>query len=204
MKPGKLGLPGRAVAVFSAFAAAFTGLYLRVGYLSQSPELLEAAAQQKKYNLTISKTRGAIYDCNYTPMADTRQETVYAVMPSTENLLPVLEAVPVSRRTAVSEQFRTGKPFLLRDAEGLDTPGVGEYSVPIRTDSPQLAPHIIGYLDDAGHGVTGIEKSYDEYLASFEEETQAVYQLDGLPWDFRPFPGDPRGCACKGGGGAVH
>ena len=133
MKPGKLGLPGRAVAVFSAFAAAFTGLYLRVGYLSQSPELLEAAAQQKKYNLTISKTRGAIYDCNYTPMADTRQETVYA-----------------------------------------------EYSVPIRTDSPQLAPHIIGYLDDAGHGVTGIEKSYDEYLASFEEETQAVYQLDGL------------------------
>ena len=180
MKPGKLGLPGRAVAVFSAFAAAFTGLYLRVGYLSQSPELLEAAAQQKKYNLTISKTRGAIYDCNYTPMADTRQETVYAVMPSAENLLPVLEAVPVSRRTAVSEQFRTGKPFLLRDAEGLDTPGVEEYSVPIRTDSPQLAPHIIGYLDDAGHGVTGIEKSYDEYLASFEEETQAVYQLDGL------------------------
>ena len=81
MKPGKLGLPGRAVAVFCAFAAAFTGLYLRVGYLSQSPELMEAAAQQKKYNLTISKTRGAIYDCNYAPLADTRQETVYAVMP---------------------------------------------------------------------------------------------------------------------------
>ena len=103
MKKGHLGLPGRAVAVFSAFAAAFTGLYLRVGYLSHSPALLEAAQQQKKYTLTISETRGAIYDCNYAPLADTRQETVYAVMPSPENLLAVLESVPVSRRTAVSD-----------------------------------------------------------------------------------------------------
>lgn len=180
MKRKQLGLPGRTVAVFTAFTVAFTGLYLRVGYLSHSPELMEAASQQKKYTLTISKTRGAIYDCNYTPLADTRQEMVYAVMPSTENLLPVLEAVPVSRRTAISQQFQTGKPFLLTDVQEIDTPGVEEYTVSIRTDSPQLCPHIVGYLDDTGHGVTGIEKSYDEYLSSFAEETQAVYQLDGL------------------------
>ena len=114
----------RVIFSFGGFALLFTFLYLRLGYLTQSDALLEAAQQQKRYTLTVSESRGAIYDCNYTPMADTRQETVYAVMPSTENLLPVLEAVPVSRRTAVSEQFRTGKPFLLRDAEGLDTPGV--------------------------------------------------------------------------------
>lgn len=176
----KLGLPGRTVAVFTAFTLAFTGLYLRVGYLSHSPELMEAAARQKKYTLTISRTRGAIYDCNYSPLADTRTETVYAVMPSAENLLPVLEAVPVSRRTAVSDQFQTGKPFLLTDVQGIDAPGVEEYTTSVRTDSPQLCPHIVGYLDDTGHGVTGIEKSYDEYLSGFAEETQAVYQLDGL------------------------
>lgn len=180
MKRKQLGLPGRTVAVFTAFTVAFTGLYLRIGYLSHSPELMEAASQQKKYTLTISKTRGAIYDCNYTSLTDTQQETVYAVMPSTENLLPVLEAVPVSRRTAVSDQFQTGKPFLLTDVQKIDAPGVEEYTVSIRTDSPQLCPHIVGYLDDTGHGVTGIEKSYDEYLSSFADETQAVYQLDGL------------------------
>lgn len=180
MKKGHLGLPGRAVAVFSAFAAAFTGLYLRVGYLSHSPALLEAAQQQKKYTLTISETRGAIYDCNYAPLADTRQETVYAVMPSPENLLAVLESVPVSRRTAVSDLMQAGKPFLLRGASELEAPGVLEFSVPVRTDSPQLAPHIVGYLDDAGRGLTGIEKSFDSYLSSFAAATQAVYQLDGL------------------------
>ncbi len=180
MKRKQLGLPGRTVAIFTAFTVAFTGLYLRIGYLSHSPELMEAASQQKKYTLTISKTRGAIYDCNYTPLTDTRQETVYTVMPSTENLLSVLEAVPVSRRTAVSDQFQTGKPFLLTDTQEIDAPGVEEYTISIRTDSPQLCPHIVGYLDDTDHGVTGIEKSYDEYLSSFADETEAVYQLDGL------------------------
>ncbi len=171
----------RRAAVFFAFcAAAFTALYLRVGYLSQSPGLLQTARQQSRYTLTISRSRGGIYDCRMQPLVNNCEETVQAVLPSPENLTQVLEAVPFSRRAEVSAQIKAGKPFLLRGAEPVCAEGVHPFSVFRRSSDRQLAAHIVGYTGDGGQGVTGIEKSWDAFLEDASVEQKAVYTLDGL------------------------
>ncbi len=179
-RPYSFAIHRRAAIFFAFCAAAFTLLYLRVGALSQWQGLAQAAQQQGKYTLTISETRGGIYDCNMEPLVNNVSETVSAVLPSAENLVPVLEAVPVGRRTEVSKQLQNGKPFLLKGLSPIEAPGVENFTVLERSADRQLAAHIVGYTGDGGSGVTGIEKSWDSYLSSETAKQQIVYTLDGL------------------------
>ncbi len=179
-KKRKAGFQNRVIAFFSAMVVGFTLLYLRIGLLGQSGGLLQAAQQQRRYTLTVSESRKAIYDCNNLPLTDTYSELVYAILPLAENQIAVLDSVPSSRREEVETLLSNGKPFLLYGAGELEAPGIVRFDVPVRTAVPQLAAHIVGYLDDAGSGVCGIEKNYDEFLRENSSQTQIVYQLDAL------------------------
>ncbi len=170
----------RVVLTFAGFVLLFTLLYLWLGRLTQSDALMQAAQQQRRYTLTVSESRKAIYDCNFLPLADTFSETRYAVIPGAENITSVLAAVPASRRDEVREQLESGRPFLLSDAGRIEAPGVEAFQVPVRTASPQLAPHIVGYLDSSGHGVSGIEAGWDAYLSEDPAVTEISCQLDAL------------------------
>ena len=145
--PYSSGIHRRAAVFFAFCAVAFTLLYLRVGYLSRSPGLAKTARQQSKYTLTVSRTRGGIYDCRLRPLVNEEQEKVWAVLPSAENLTAVRKAVPASRRGEVSEQLKNGKPFLLRGVSDIKAPGADAFFVPVRSRDRQLAAHIVGYTD---------------------------------------------------------
>lgn len=200
-RPYSSAIYRRAVAFFAFCAVAFTFLYLRVAYLSQSPGLAQTARQQSKYTLTVSRIRGGIYDCQFRPLVNNVAETVSAVLPSAENLAPVLEAVPVSRRTEVSQQLKNGKPFLLRGVSPIEAQGVTSFSVTRRSADRQLAAHIVGYTDADGNGMTGIEKSCNALLEAVSSEQKAVYVLDGLG---HSIPGiDPEIREAEGGGAGV-
>lgn len=179
-RPYSGGIHWRAAWLFSLFSLGFTALYLRVGYLADSPGLAQTARQQAKYTLTVSETRGNIYDRELRLLVNKKTETVYGILPSAENLSPVLSAVPAARRAAVSEQFRSGRPFLLKDVSLSETLGVTAFSVPVRSGERQLAPHIVGYTDSDGKGVTGIEKSCDGFLSAASVKQTITYTLDGL------------------------
>ncbi|MGI5895026.1 MAG: peptidoglycan D,D-transpeptidase FtsI family protein [Candidatus Merdivicinus sp.] len=170
----------RVIAFFVSIVILFTLLYLKIGFLSHSDSLLQAAQQQKTYTLTVYESRNAIYDCNFLPLADTFSEDCYVVIPDTENILPVLQAVTPERRQQISDLMSAGKPFVLRNAGTIEATGVEKFSLPVRTASPQLAAHIIGYLDDAGNGVCGIEQSCNEFLSEQPSVTQVSCQLDAL------------------------
>ena len=120
-RPYSGGIHWRAAWPFSLFSLGFTALYLRVGYLADSPGLAQTARQQAKYTLTVSETRGNIYDRELRLLVNKKTETVYGILPSAENLSPVLSAVPAARRAAVSEQLRSGRPFLLKDVSLSET-----------------------------------------------------------------------------------
>lgn len=113
-------------------------------------------------------------------LVNKKTETVYGILPSAENLSPVLSAVPAARRAAVSEQLRSGRPFLLKDVSLSETLGVTAFSVPVRSGERQLAPHLVGYTDSDGKGVTGIEKSCDGFLSAASVKQTITYTLDGL------------------------
>ena len=54
------------------------------------------------------------------------------------------------------------------------------FQVPERYSEEQLAPHVVGYVDRTGHGVTGVELAMDDLLGRSSGEVTVYYQVDAL------------------------
>lgn len=176
----------RMTVCFCVFCVGFLALYLRIGMLGRSEELAETAVKQSRFTLTAAEDRGNIYDRDLQLLTGEKTEPVSVVLPSAENAGKVLQQVPSSRKNAVGKLLSRGAPFLLTGAELSSVDGVFTFERQVRYSG--LAPHILGYLDSGGAGVTGIEKSFDRLLSENGRKIEVVCSLDGLQ---RPISGLP-------------
>ena len=174
MRPFTKGIEKRTIIFFAAFVLLFTILFVRLGYLSTSPGLMATAQNQSKYTLTVEERRGYIYDCNLLPMVNRTDKLLYAVLPTSTNMQPVLDAVSQERRESVLELLQLAKPFLLQTDQKIQADNVTPFYQSQRYEQYQLAPHIIGYLDSEGNGVTGIEKGYNAFALIYRPGAQTA------------------------------
>lgn len=171
----------RILLCFALFCAGFSLLYLRIGLLGQSDQLAQTAARQSRYTLTAVSERGMIYDRNLQQLVGEQETQASVVLPRPQNVQFILEAVPAQRKEGVAQLLQRGTPFVLTGVSlPLDLPGVYTFRTRSRYQSGQLATHLIGYLDNEGNGVTGIEKSYDELLSQNSRTVEVICSLDGL------------------------
>lgn len=174
----------RIVVCFCILCAGFSAMYLRIGMLGRSEELTETAVKQSRYTLTAVDDRGIIYDRALRPLTGEESEPVSVILPSAKNAGTVLAAVPYTRKKTVGELLGRGAPFLLTGVSLPETDGVFSFARQVRYTG--LAPHILGYLDSEGKGVTGIERSFDGLLSENGKKIEVVCTADGLQ---RPIAG---------------
>lgn len=180
MRPFTKGIEKRTIMFFSIFVLLFSFLYLRLGVLAKFSGLRETAKSQSSYTLTLDQRRGMIYDANLNPLVNRVKESIYTVLPTAKNMNTVLNAVSESRRESVYELLKTAKPFILKTNSLIETENVTRFYRQQRYEYFQLAPHIIGYLDSEKNGITGIEKSYNEFLSEHTSKTEVSYVIDAL------------------------
>ena len=180
MRPFTKGIEKRTIMFFSIFVLLFSFLYLRLGVLAKFSGLRETAKSQSSYTLTLDQRRGMIYDANLNPLVNRVKESIYTVLPTAKNMNTVLNAVSESRRESVYELLKTAKPFILKTNSLIETENVTRFYRQQRYEYFQLAPHIIGYLDSEKNGITGIEKSYNEFLSEHSSKTEVSYVIDAL------------------------
>ncbi len=174
-------IQGRIVALFAVLSLLACAVILRVFTLSQGTAFARAARENGTDTLTVSTTRGTFYDCNMQPITGT--ETIYlsAVTPVPEAAAAILNAVDSSQKELVSERIRSGKPFLQEvSSKGLSAKGLQVFEVKRRYSKNQLCPHLIGYTDASGHGVSGLEKLYDTWLSEAEGSLKLSYTVSAL------------------------
>ncbi len=170
----------RVIAFFSIFTLIASVLYLRIGILGSFSGLEETAQNQSEYTLVLEERRGMIYDLNLNPLVNRQKEKIYAVLPSSDNMNKVLNSVSDTRKEGIYKLLKSAKPFILKTDKNIDADNVVEFYRQNRYEYYQLAPHIIGYLDSEGNGITGIEKSYDSFLKEHITKVKASYFLDGM------------------------
>ena len=166
--------------VFFLFVLAMGALCVRI---MRVPLMVgHASAGHGSARVVIDSSRGAILDRNGEPLVHARRQSYAAVKPTpaADQLLrgafnsehyaqlePRLSrgnllAVPVDEATAV---IARGEDILILDAFP-------------RYDSGQLAPHLIGHLDQMGAGAAGLEKAFDGLLAGAEGELAVRMPVD--------------------------
>ena len=170
----------RMIGVFAAVLFAFSGLLMRLYRLTES-EWREAASSQAKVTVTVARARGTIYDRNGVPLTNATSRYKASVISTPEALASLAELLPDEKWQELYEQLQGGKPIVTELGESVSmADGVTLALSPVRYQNEQLAAHVIGYVGDDGvHGVSGIEKAYDEWLITCGGEATVTYETDG-------------------------
>lgn len=169
-----------------AYALFFTLLVLMgaacfsIANISGSAEYVAAAEGQSIYQLNVAQTRGAIYDCKLRPLVSEKKQWVAAVAPTIEAIGALEKATDGEYRERLAAALENGKPFLMTLDQELDNPFIDLFSVPERYSEDQLAPHVIGYLDGMGSGVSGVELAMNDVLEEHSGQASVYYQVDAL------------------------
>ncbi len=139
-----------------------------------------AQSAQSSLVLQMSQTRGTIYDRNMMPLNNQHRKILAAVSPTPRAVVAISSALYGSEELdGILERLSSGKPVICEVPQAIECEGIVCRQVTIIHDSDQPAEHIIGYIDKAGHGVTGLEKAYDDILFS-DSKMKAVFKTDGM------------------------
>ncbi len=138
----------------------------------------EVHTQSNSYLLNLSRLRGTIFDCNMKPLTNNNSKTVSAFLP-TEAAIMAASSLEKEKSDSILASLKNGTPTLAKTLSPIDCFGVYSTTVYENTSSSLLAPQLIGYLDSEGHGVTGLQKEYDDILYSPLYQSIA-FATDGL------------------------
>ncbi|MBQ2751791.1 MAG: penicillin-binding protein 2 [Oscillospiraceae bacterium] len=172
----------RMAAAYAVFILLFGMLTARLSLLSTAVVLVDAAQQQSAAVIQAAKTRGVIYDRYMRPITGTESKNIAAVLPNEQSADALMRATPPEKRMELQQKLSKLQPFLweVPTAE-LYAKGLEVFKVPQRYSADQPALHLIGQLDPATEkGASGLEKAYDQLLASCGGTLQLRYATDAL------------------------
>lgn len=159
-------------------------------HVSTGSEYVDAAGRQSIYELDVAQSRGCIYDCKLEPLTGTQRRLLAAVAPTIESIGTLETATEGKYRERLAVALESGKPFVMEVPEMLEGSCIDVFNVPRRYADDQLAPHVIGYTDSLGGGVSGVEKAMNDVLEQSTGEVKVYYRVDAIG---RVIAGEDRG-----------
>ncbi len=159
--------------------AAFSGLLIPLFLLSSDVSLRQLAIKQSEAVVNLSKGRGEIFDCNLLPMTSLDSK-IYALAVSGEAAYSeYFRRLDSEDQMMAYELYDQTTPYLIElNSAGEDSPF--EFYGSTRYSGNQIAPNVIGYLDNDGGGAQGVEKTFDELLSGGGVAQDIVYSKDAL------------------------
>lgn len=129
--------------------------------------------------MTVGQTRGMIYDRNMKPLVNRETHTVLIVNPTEDAMTALKEQLSADEYVTAQGNAETGRPFLFQcDNYNGECADIEEVIVYDRYSESDTAVHLIGYLDSAGNGVSGIEKAFDSLLKEYSGTFSVRYNAD--------------------------
>lgn len=168
----------RMITIFCAMALLCSFVGYKIYTISTGDALLAAAQNQSNFVVDVATTRGCIYDCNFQKLVNETESYKAAVLPSSESMAALSRSLTMEQFKETLSYLESNKPFILDvDTDQIYSSGIEVFKTYNRY-STNLAPHIIGYTDNTGAGVYGLEKIYDDLLSEYGEHISVRYTTD--------------------------
>lgn len=157
----------RLISVFTVFCMIIGCLCLRLYTLgSGNKELVSSDSHYSSFSLY--NIRGNILDCKGRKITGSDYDNYIISKPSIESLAIIKNIADSKTYSQIREKMQSGSPIMYNIKKNIQNSNKNMICVPVfkRYSMKQPAQHIIGYLDENKHGVSGIEKAYDNILYS--------------------------------------
>lgn len=171
-------MENRLIALACVCILAFALVTASLALVSSNREYAFAAAQQSGFSVVLSEGRGNFYDCNFQPLTGTVSRQYALIEPGRASYHTLFEAIPARLRASFYESIQRGAPFLMPVTGEAAARAEYLFYAPERYQPMPMAQHLIGYLDDTGHGVSGMEYAYDSLLSGGSTQKNVVCSMN--------------------------
>ncbi len=160
-----------------ALIVAGIGVCIRLSNLMIVEKPVSSISSGKR--IDIATLRGTIYDCNLKPLTNSEYEFHSAAKPTYKAFESLKSELNEEELLSIRERMEKTNPVVVKTQNGIyDCPDIVTAAVPVRYSESSLACHIIGYLNSAGEGISGIEKIYNLILSKAQKEVYARFSTD--------------------------
>ena len=167
----------RFLSLYIFFILCFMVLLGRIFFIAQR-DYTEVTSRQSTRTVTVGEKRGEIFDRNFHPLVNCDKKLLAVVTPCVASYEYLKGKADDN---FLREKIQSGFPFILEVSEEIDTEFIRTFSVPERYSSDPVAVHLIGYTAENGKsGVSGIEKSFDNYLSENSGKLSVSFQVDAV------------------------
>lgn len=168
----------KVLVVFAALLLGLMTLELRLLLLMTDEQLAEAAAAQSTRTVELAQIRPDYYDINGELLTGEGERTLALVFPKTAAGYALLPYIEKRSQLDFLENMQGSQPFAVEiDAHA---PHIAEKTVVIdaRCGEEALCAHLIGTLDAAGRGASGLEYALEGYLSEHTQTLCASYEVN--------------------------
>ncbi len=129
----------------------------RIAFITTNKTYTALANNSKKV-IDFGFLRGTIFDCNKVRLTNCQDEYFVAVAPNSNNLNLVNNYLDETDRNTILSGF----PIKIKVDKNFNAKGLVKLKIPKRYEN--TASHIIGYCNNEGDGICGIELGFNRYL----------------------------------------
>lgn len=170
----------RTAVSYFALMIIFGLLLVNIFLIDMDVETARSSQTSNTRSITLSSSRGMIYDCNMKKLVNSEGETVTVCLPSTAALNAISPYVTESEKDQIYKNMTDGKVSVIKTVKQFNESDIKSVAITNRYAKNQPCVHLIGHLDDSGSGAAGLEKAYDSFLSSQSGNLNAVWGADAM------------------------
>lgn len=144
--------------------ALFALLICRVYWVGTDTAYAANAGAQTQRETELPAARGNFLDREGRLLTGYTERWYALCIPGDASYTALFPYVPYTEQAVLYERRMTAAPFLVEVAQDLNRQGIVTCRSAYRRLDVPIAVHLLGYLDGEGHGVSGLEKAYDDVL----------------------------------------
>lgn len=138
----------------------------RVYWVGTDTTYAASAGRQTTQTTELPRARGNFLDRTDRPLTGTDTTRYALCVPGDNSYSALLPYVSYQAQTLLYERRNSTSPFLVEIGQTGAPANVLLLDQPRRTLPSPIAVHLLGYLDQEGRGVTGLERAWDAVLAN--------------------------------------
>ena len=167
----------RLAQVLFGFILALALLGGRILWLSTEGQYAVQAQAQSMLAIDMPRDRGVIFDSEWRILTGADSCFYALATPGENSYAELFECVNGRNQSLLFEHSKTRTPFFVKLAAMPLNESVYIYKAQSRYLALPVAAHIIGYTDENGKGLTGIERAFDELLSTSNPQKQLIMQV---------------------------
>lgn len=150
----------------------------RVFSVMSREEYAQAAEQVSRRVINLDNSRGTIFDTNMNRLTNAKEIYHAVIFDEPKAMASLYNYLTPDKISSVAEEIRKNGFAVRQFAREIISDGIYCVKAYSHADDSLLAKHIIGYIDEAGRGVCGLEASFDDILAC-EDENKITFSISG-------------------------